>query len=73
MNLRELRESERFTKVEVGKRIGIHANTLYLYEKGERNIPYLLMIELAKVYNVPMATIEQAVLKTHDERKRNNE
>ena len=70
MNLIELRKSERYNRREVAQRIGIHENTLKMYENGSWNVHYITMIELAKIYDVPMATVEKAVLQTYNERSK---
>ena len=50
--LRDLREDSDLTQDQLVKALGIHKTTYTNYEQGKREIPFALVITLAKFYNV---------------------
>ena len=61
--LRDLREDSDLTQDQLVKLLGIHKTTYTNYEQGKREIPFALIITLAKFYNVSINYI--AGLDTH--------
>lgn len=52
MRLKELREEEGITQVELAARLHIKQSTYSQYENGQRQIPIDTLIRLATLYNV---------------------
>ena len=52
MKLKELRESNKITQVEIAKYLHIKQNTYSQYENKQRQIPITILIGIAKLYNV---------------------
>lgn len=50
--LRDLREDHDLTQDELVRILQIHKTTYVNYEQGKREIPFALVIRLAKLYNV---------------------
>ena len=50
--LRDLREDHDLTQDELVKILQMHKTTYVNYEQGKREIPFSLVIRLAKLYNV---------------------
>lgn len=50
--LRDLREDHDYTQEQLVKILGMHKTTYTNYEQGKREIPFALVIRLAKLYNV---------------------
>ena len=50
--LRDLREDKDLTQEQLVNILGIHKTTYTNYEQGKREIPFALVIRLAKFYNV---------------------
>lgn len=50
--LRELRANANNTRDEIAQRLNIATQTYYQYERGDRNIPYELIVKLAVYYDV---------------------
>lgn len=50
--LRDLREDADLTQVQLVKILGMQKTTYTNYEQGKREIPFWLVIKLAKFYNV---------------------
>ena len=50
--LRDLREDCDLTQDQLVKILGMHKTTYTNYEQGKREIPFSLVIKLAKLYNV---------------------
>jgi len=50
--LRDLREDHDMTQDELVAKLGMHKTTYTNYEQGKREIPFALVIRLAKLYNV---------------------
>lgn len=50
--LRDLREDHDLTQDELIAKLGMNKTTYTNYEQGKREIPFALVIRLAKLYNV---------------------
>ena len=50
--IRDLREDRDLTQDQLVKMLNIHKTTYTNYEQGKREIPFELVIRLAKLYNV---------------------
>lgn len=50
--LRDLREDHDLTQQQLVDILGMHKTTYTNYEQGKREIPFELVIRLAKLYNV---------------------
>ena len=57
VTLKELRESRKFTQVEVAKRLGITRRLYQRWELGERDIPTGRLIPLARLYKVSVKNL----------------
>ncbi len=52
--LRDLREDHDLTQEQLVNLLGMHKTTYTNYEQGKREIPFGLVIRLAKLYNVSL-------------------
>ena len=52
--IKDLREDRDLTQKAVAEKLGLYTTTYQRYERGEREIPFDLAIELAKFYNVSL-------------------
>lgn len=59
--LRDLREDHDMTQNELVKILGMHKTTYTNYEQGKREIPFGLVIRLAKIYNVSLDYIAEII------------
>ena len=59
--LRDLREDKDLTQDQLVKILGIHKTTYTNYEQGKREIPFALVIRLAKFYNVSIDFIADLI------------
>ncbi len=59
--LRDLREDHDLTQDQLVKILGIHKTTYTNYEQGKREIPFALVIRLAKFYNVSIDFIADLI------------
>lgn len=50
--LKDLREDQELTQDQLVKILGMHKTTYTNYEQGKREIPFGIVIRLAKLYNV---------------------
>ena len=57
--LRDLREDHDMTQDELVAILGMHKTTYTNYEQGKREIPFALVIRLAKLYNVSIDYIAE--------------
>ena len=57
--LRDLREDHDYTQDQLVQILGMHKTTYTNYEQGKREIPFSLIIELAKLYNVSIDFIAE--------------
>ncbi len=57
--LRDLREDHDMTQDELVALLGMHKTTYTNYEQGKREIPFALVIRLAKLYNVSIDYIAE--------------
>ena len=57
--LRDLREDHDLTQDELVAILGMHKTTYTNYEQGKREIPFALVIRLAKFYNVSIDYIAE--------------
>lgn len=55
--LRELRLERGITAIFVAKKLHIAQSTLSSYEHGERKPPYVMLLALAQLYNVPISVL----------------
>ena len=52
--IRDLREDADKTQADVAADLGLHTTTYQRYERGEREIPFDIVISLARYYNVSL-------------------
>ena len=57
--LRDLREDHDLTQQQLIELLGMHKTTYRNYEQGKREIPFELVIRLAKLYNVSIDFIAE--------------
>lgn len=57
--LRDLREDHDMTQDELVAKLGMHKTTYANYKQGKREIPFALVIRLAKLYNVSIDYIAE--------------
>lgn len=50
--IRDLREDMDLSQEKIAEKIGLYTTTYARYERGEREIPFDIVIELAKYYNI---------------------
>ena len=65
--IRELREDNDYTQLEMAAYLNLNRNVYWRYETGEREIPVWAVIKLAKLYNVSV----DYILELSDNPKRN--
>ena len=65
--IRELREDNDYTQLEIAAYLNLYRNVYWRYETGEREIPVWAVIKLAKLYNVSV----DYILELSDNPKRN--
>ena len=65
MRLKDLREDLDMTQADVAKRLYIKQNTYSQYENGQRGLPVVVLIKLAKLFE----TSTDYILSLTDERK----
>lgn len=59
--LRDLREDHDLTQDELVHILNMHKTTYTNYEQGKREIPFSLVIQLAKLYNVSIDYIAELI------------
>ena len=59
--LRDLREDHDLTQDELVRILNMHKTTYTNYEQGKREIPFSLVIRLAKQYNVSIDYIAELI------------
>lgn len=59
--LRDLREDHDLTQDELVRILNMHKTTYTNYEQGKREIPFALVIQLAKLYNVSIDYIAELI------------
>ncbi len=59
--LKDLREDHDLTQKQLVKILDIHKTTYTNYEQGKREIPFELVIRLAKLYNVSLDYIAELI------------
>lgn len=59
--LKDLREDRDMTQDELVRLLGMHKTTYTNYEQGKREIPFGLVIRLAKLYNVSIDYIAELI------------
>lgn len=64
MNLRDLRKQAGLSVKEVASKLNIAERTLYSYESGERGLPIITADQMAKIYDVSLQDIVDAVINT---------
>lgn len=55
--LKDLREDHDLSQKNLAAKIGLHTTTYQRYERGEREVPFDVVIALAKFYNVSLDSI----------------
>lgn len=63
--LRELREDNDITQNKLVEMLNMHKTTYRNYEQGKREIPFSLVIKLAKIYNVSIDYIAELISEPH--------
>lgn len=65
--IKSLRKKLGLTQSQLGEKLGVHANTISMYEKGNRNIPTKTLKILSEIFNVSIDFL------LNGEEKQNNE
>lgn len=63
--LRDLREDHDLTQSQLVKILNMHKTTYTNYEQGKREIPFEVVIKLAKFYNTSLDYIAELINKPH--------
>lgn len=50
--LKKLRKENKLTQKDMAEKLGIHPNTISMYEKGNRNIPSSMIKKISDTFNV---------------------
>lgn len=50
--LKNLRKENKLTQKDMAEKLGIHPNTISMYEKGNRNIPSTVIKKISDTFNV---------------------
>ncbi|MCO8193738.1 helix-turn-helix domain-containing protein [Anaerofustis sp. NSJ-163] len=50
--LKNLRKENKLTQKDMAEKLGIHPNTISMYEKGNRNIPSTMIKKISDTFNV---------------------
>ena len=50
--LKKLRKENKLTQKDMAEKLGIHPNTISMYEKGNRNIPSTMIKKISDTFNV---------------------
>ena len=50
--LKKLRKEKKLTQKDMAEKLGIHSNTISMYEKGNRNIPSTMIKKISDTFNV---------------------
>ncbi len=69
-NLKEARETLKMTQKEIATLLGIDQRTYSHYENGDRRIPIIHIVKLAKFYNVSSDYLLGLVSKDEARKKR---
>ena len=60
--IRDLREDKDLTQEQLCKLLYMHKTTYTNYEQGKREIPFELVIRLAKIYNISIDYIAELIV-----------
>lgn len=50
--LKHLRKENNLTQKDMAEKLGIHSNTISMYEKGNRNIPSTMIKKISDAFNI---------------------
>ena len=50
--IKELRKENKLTQQELGEKLGVHSNTISMYEKGNRKVSADMANKLSEIFNV---------------------
>ena len=53
-NLRKLREKNHLTRNELGQKLGVSAQMIYYYEKGERETNFATLIKISEIFGISL-------------------
>lgn len=70
--LRDLREDHDLTQDQLVEILKMHKTTYTNYEKGKREIPFELVIRLAKIYNISIDYIAELIVEPRPLNAKNN-
>lgn len=62
MNLRDLRKQAGLSVKEVASKLNLVIQSVYRYEKGDRELPLVTAYNLARIYDVTLDEIAEAVI-----------
>ena len=70
--LRDLREDHDLTQDQLVEMLSMHKTTYTNYEQGKREIPFELVIRLAKIYNISLDYIAELIVEPRPLNVKNN-
>ena len=70
--LRDLREDHDLTQAQLVEILKMHKTTYTNYEQGKREIPFELVIRLAKIYNISIDYIAELIVEPRPLNAKNN-
>lgn len=70
--LRDLREDHDLTQDQLVEILKMHKTTYTNYEQGKREIPFELVIRLAKIYNISIDYIAELIVEPRPLNAKNN-
>ena len=53
-NLRKLREKKHLTRNDLGQKLGVSAQMIYYYEKGERETNFATLIKISEIFGISL-------------------
>ena len=59
--IKDLREDHDLTQAQIAEKLGLYTTTYQRYERGEREIPFDIVIQLAKEYNISIDYIAELI------------
>lgn len=62
MNLKDLRKQAGLSVKEVANKLNLVIQSVYRYEKGDRELPLVTAYNLARIYDVTLDEIAEAVI-----------
>ena len=61
--IKDLREDHDLTQAQIAEKLGLYTTTYQRYERGEREVPFDIIIQIAKEYNISIDYIAELIQK----------